>query len=91
MCAKASNAHTTVQCSIAFLGVMGTALTCFIVVLLKARYEVAKGSDLFISVWNLHRSPQIWQDPMGKWQLSGTYYIVAVVRMRNCVKCTQCA
>jgi hypothetical protein len=24
---------------------------------------VAKGSDLFISVWNLHRSPALWDAP----------------------------
>ncbi|QDZ19103.1 cytochrome P450 [Chloropicon primus] len=26
-------------------------------------YEIGKGTDLFISVWNLHRSPHIWKDP----------------------------
>ena len=26
-------------------------------------YDVGKGADLFISVWNLHRSPYIWKDP----------------------------
>ncbi len=25
-------------------------------------YTVAKGSDLFISVWNLHRAPELWPD-----------------------------
>jgi len=25
-------------------------------------YKIGKGTDLFISVWNLHRSPQIWKD-----------------------------
>jgi len=25
--------------------------------------QVAAGSDLFISVWNLHRSPAIWERP----------------------------
>ena len=25
-------------------------------------YSIGKGTDLFISVWNLHRSPQIWKD-----------------------------
>ncbi len=25
-------------------------------------YPVAKGSDIFISVWNLHRAPQLWED-----------------------------
>lgn len=26
-------------------------------------YTVPKGSDIFISVWNLHRSPQLWPEP----------------------------
>lgn len=26
-------------------------------------YTVPKGSDLFISVWNLHRSPTLWDNP----------------------------
>jgi cytochrome P450 len=25
-------------------------------------YQIGKGTDLFISVWNLHRSPLIWKD-----------------------------
>jgi len=25
-------------------------------------YDIGKGTDLFISVWNLHRSPHIWED-----------------------------
>jgi beta-ring hydroxylase len=25
--------------------------------------QVEKGSDIFISVWNLHRSPQLWDAP----------------------------
>ncbi len=27
------------------------------------RTQVDKGSDICISVWNLHRSPQLWQEP----------------------------
>ena len=27
-------------------------------------YPIGKGTDLFISVWNLHRSPKLWDDPM---------------------------
>lgn len=26
-------------------------------------YPIGKGADLFISVWNLHRSPHLWRDP----------------------------
>ncbi|KAK9834172.1 hypothetical protein WJX81_005149 [Elliptochloris bilobata] len=26
-------------------------------------YPIGKGADLFISVWNLHRSPYLWRDP----------------------------
>eukprot|EP00884_Botryococcus_braunii_P017893 jgi/Botrbrau1/4788/Bobra.0325s0010.1 len=26
-------------------------------------YPVGKGADIFISVWNLHRSPFLWKDP----------------------------
>jgi beta-ring hydroxylase len=26
-------------------------------------YTVPAGSDIFISVWNLHRSPQLWPEP----------------------------
>ena len=26
-------------------------------------YEVRRGQDIFISVWNLHRSPALWDDP----------------------------
>jgi cytochrome P450 len=26
-------------------------------------YPIGKGADLFISVWNLHRSPHLWKDP----------------------------
>jgi len=26
-------------------------------------YVVEKGSDIFISVWNLHRSPDLWKEP----------------------------
>ena len=26
-------------------------------------YPIGKGCDLFISVWNLHRSPHLWRDP----------------------------
>eukprot|EP00879_Flechtneria_rotunda_P004614 GHRR01004870.1.p1 GENE.GHRR01004870.1~~GHRR01004870.1.p1 ORF type:complete len:511 (+),score=151.20 GHRR01004870.1:254-1786(+) len=26
-------------------------------------YTILKGSDIFISVWNLHRSPQLWSEP----------------------------
>lgn len=26
-------------------------------------FKVNKGSDMFISVWNLHRSPVLWEDP----------------------------
>lgn len=26
-------------------------------------YTIRKGSDIFISVWNLHRSPQLWPQP----------------------------
>lgn len=25
--------------------------------------QVAKGADIFISVWNLHRSPEYWNHP----------------------------
>ena len=25
--------------------------------------QVAKGADMFISVWNLHRSPEYWDHP----------------------------
>lgn len=25
--------------------------------------KVGKGSDIFISVWNLHRSPKLWDQP----------------------------
>jgi cytochrome P450 len=28
-----------------------------------AGYPIGKGADLFISVWNLHRSPHLWRDP----------------------------
>jgi len=27
------------------------------------QYVVEKGSDIFISVWNLHRSPAVWEEP----------------------------
>jgi beta-ring hydroxylase len=26
------------------------------------KYTVRKGSDIFISVWNLHHSPTLWED-----------------------------
>ncbi|KAI5059524.1 hypothetical protein GOP47_0025843 [Adiantum capillus-veneris] len=26
-------------------------------------YPISKGEDIFISVWNLHRSPVLWEDP----------------------------
>ncbi|KAK9809041.1 hypothetical protein WJX72_008327 [[Myrmecia] bisecta] len=26
-------------------------------------YPIGKGADIFISVWNLHRSPHLWKDP----------------------------
>lgn len=26
-------------------------------------YPIGKGADIFISVWNLHRSPYLWKDP----------------------------
>jgi hypothetical protein len=26
-------------------------------------YPIGKGADLFISTWNLHRSPHLWKDP----------------------------
>ncbi|KAK9846940.1 hypothetical protein WJX84_011063 [Apatococcus fuscideae] len=26
-------------------------------------YPIGKGADLFISVWNVHRSPHLWRDP----------------------------
>ena len=26
-------------------------------------YPIAKGQDFFISVWNLHRSPELWEEP----------------------------
>ncbi|KAL4853371.1 Cytochrome P450 97B2 [Chlorella vulgaris] len=26
-------------------------------------YPIGKGADLFISLWNLHRSPHLWKDP----------------------------
>lgn len=26
-------------------------------------YPIGKGADLFISVWNLHRSPHLWKEP----------------------------
>lgn len=26
-------------------------------------YPIGKGCDLFVSVWNLHRSPYLWRDP----------------------------
>ncbi|PRW39133.1 cytochrome P450 chloroplastic isoform C [Chlorella sorokiniana] len=26
-------------------------------------YPIGKGADLFISMWNLHRSPHLWKDP----------------------------
>lgn len=29
----------------------------------KGGYPIGKGCDLFISVWNLHRSPHLWKDP----------------------------
>lgn len=29
----------------------------------KGGYPIGKGCDLFISVWNLHRSPYLWRDP----------------------------
>ncbi len=28
-------------------------------------YTIEKGSDIFISVWNLHRSPTLWEDSDG--------------------------
>ena len=28
-----------------------------------AGYPIGKGTDLFISVWNLHRSPKLWDEP----------------------------
>lgn len=28
-----------------------------------AGYPIGAGADLFISVWNLHRSPHLWKDP----------------------------
>lgn len=27
------------------------------------KYRISKGEDIFISVWNLHRSPALWEDP----------------------------
>ena len=27
------------------------------------KVKLQKGTDIFISVWNLHRSPQLWKDP----------------------------
>lgn len=29
-------------------------------------YTVEEGSDIFISVWNLHRSPYLWSNPEGE-------------------------
>lgn len=26
-------------------------------------YTIEKGQDIFISVWNLHRSPELWDEP----------------------------
>eukprot|EP00958_Prasinococcus_capsulatus_P014113 scaffold1471_cov413-Prasinococcus_capsulatus_cf.AAC.30 len=26
-------------------------------------YPIVKGTDFFLSIWNLHRSPHIWEDP----------------------------
>ncbi len=30
---------------------------------MPAGYPIGKGADLFISVWNLHRSPYLWKEP----------------------------
>lgn len=30
-------------------------------------YTIKKGEDIFISVWNLHRSPQLWEDAEKFW------------------------
>lgn len=27
------------------------------------QYPVDKGSDIFISIWNLHHSPELWDEP----------------------------
>lgn len=39
------------------------------------RYPIKKGEDIFISVWNLHRSPHLWEDPdefrPERWPLDG--------------------
>ena len=26
-------------------------------------YSIGAGEDLFISIWNIHRSPQLWEEP----------------------------
>ncbi len=37
--------------------------------------QIQAGSDLFISVWNIHRSPRVWADAdrfnPGRWPLDG--------------------
>lgn len=30
-------------------------------------YPIGPGADLFISTWNLHRSPHLWKDPERFW------------------------
>ncbi|XVE62209.1 hypothetical protein DITRI_Ditri06bG0100300 [Diplodiscus trichospermus] len=39
------------------------------------KYPIKRGEDIFISVWNLHHSPSLWQDPEKfnpeRWPLDG--------------------
>eukprot|EP00249_Psilotum_nudum_P014142 c24690_g1_i1 orf=187-2187(-) len=39
------------------------------------KYPIKRGEDIFISVWNIHRSPQLWEDPEefkpDRWALDG--------------------
>ncbi|GLT59734.1 hypothetical protein SLA2020_325350 [Shorea laevis] len=39
------------------------------------KYPIKRGEDIFISVWNLHRSPHLWDDPEKfnpeRWPLDG--------------------
>ncbi|XP_022746358.1 protein LUTEIN DEFICIENT 5, chloroplastic-like isoform X1 [Durio zibethinus] len=39
------------------------------------KYPIKRGEDIFISIWNLHRSPSLWQDPEKfnpeRWPLNG--------------------